>query len=214
MRAGQRLVGQDGYEVMLFPLPYMSISQGENGSYSHQGTLNIDFLGYTSSGQHVARAPLYAPCTCKCVSIVPGSANGRVFQSVDRVHTPNGLQYVCFMYFHDNNPIARLNDVFSQGVEFGKTGDAGNVTGPHVHYNTSTGTYQGRTEINGHICLVNSSHIYETCYVNDTTILNGYGYNWVTYSGGVVPPTPTPSYRHYKFKWVLYADKIRKRIIS
>ena len=40
--------------------------------------------------------------------------------------------------------------------------------------------------------------------VNDTTILNGYGYNWLNYQGGI-----TPSEKKYKFKWVLYANKLR-----
>ena len=31
MVAGERLVASDGKEVMLFPLPYLYISQGENG---------------------------------------------------------------------------------------------------------------------------------------------------------------------------------------
>ena len=46
MRAGQRLVAQDGYEVALFPLPYLNMSQDEGGDYSHTGTYNIDFLGW------------------------------------------------------------------------------------------------------------------------------------------------------------------------
>lgn len=58
--------------------------------------------------------------------------------------------------------------------------------------------------------LVNSSHIYNTLYVNDTVIRYGYGYSWKKYDGGVTPPTPIPT-RKYKFKWVLYANKIRNR---
>lgn len=209
MRAGERLVASDGHEVMLFPLPYMYVSQGENGSVSHQGTLNIDFVGYNSQGQQISDAPYYAPCSCRCVSVVPGSANGRCYQSDNLVHTPAGLQYVSFMFFHDENPPSIVGTHFNQGDVIGHTGTAGQVTGDHVHMNTASGTYQGRTEIQGHICLVNSSHIYETCYVNDTTIVRGYGYNWQTYQGGITPIVP----RTHKFKWVLYANKIRNRNI-
>ena len=42
-------------------------------------------------------------------------------------------------------------------------------------------------------------------YVNDTTIVQGYGHNWRIYSGG-----HTPTEKKFKFKWVLYANKIRK----
>ena len=69
MRAGETLVANDGYEVALFPLPYLYMSQDEGGDYSHEGTYNIDFLGYSSSGR-VYDAPIYAPCTCKVVYII------------------------------------------------------------------------------------------------------------------------------------------------
>ena len=45
-------------------------------------------------------------------------------------------------------------------------------------------------------------------YVNDTTILQGYGHNWRTYSGGHTPVEP----KKYKFKWVLYANKLREKM--
>ena len=209
MRAGQRLLANDGKEVMLFPLPYMYISQGENESFSHAGILAIDFLGWNSSGR-VYNAPMYAPCSCRCVATVDVNNNGRIFQSLDRVHTPSGLRYVTFMCFHDNNPIASIGDTFTQGDIFAHTGTAGYVTGDHTHFNTANGQYAGWENVppdnNGE--LINSSHIYNTCYVNDTTLVNDYGYNWRTYSGGVTPPTITPQ---TKFKWVLYARKLRQK---
>ena len=80
-------------------------------------------------------------------------------------------------------------------------------TGDHVHLNSAFGTYQGfYTVSSGKRQLVNSSHIYNTFYTNDTVIREGYGYNWREYSGG-----HTPDYRQYKFKWVLYANKLRNR---
>ncbi len=93
MRAGQRMVGRDGKEVMLFPLEYLYITQGENGSFSHQGIFAIDFVEWSTNGQ-VLNAPMYAPCSCRCVAIIDTYNNGRVFQSLDRVHTPDGLKYI------------------------------------------------------------------------------------------------------------------------
>lgn len=207
MVANERLIASDGKEVMLFPLPYMYISQGENGQYSHQGTLNIDFVGYDANGV-VLQAPMYAPCTCRCVAIWDTYNNGRVFESVNPVHCADGvLRYVTFMCYHDNNPIASVGDVFTQGDLFAHTGDAGNVTGDHTHFNTAYGTYQGfeRVPPDNQSQLVNSSHIYDTCYVNDTVIVEGLGYNWKTYTG----PTPTPTGKRQKFPWVLYARRLR-----
>ena len=208
MVAGQRLRAFDGKEVMLFPLPYLYISQGEDGSYSHQGTLNIDFLGWDANGR-VYNAPIYAPCTCTCVAVVSGADNGRVFQSNDVVHRADGtLGIVTFMFYHDNNPIANVGDVFTQGDLIGHTGTAGNVTGDHVHLNTAFGVYSGFVNVppNNWSELANSSHIYDTCYVNDTVIVEGLGYNWRTYT-----PIPYTIPKRKKFPWVIYANIIRER---
>ena len=211
MVAGERLVANDGKEVMLFPLPYIYISQGEYESFSHAGILAIDFLGWDSNGR-VYQAPMYAPCSCRCVATIDASNKGRIFQSIDPVHTPNGLQYVTFMWFHDNNPIASVGDTFTQGDLIGHTGTAGYVTGDHTHMNMANGAFNPNNywehvppDNNGE--LVNSAHIYDICYTNDTIIVNGYGYNWREYSGG---HTPTERIRG-KFPWVLYARKFRNK---
>ena len=217
MQPFQRMLSiVDNIEVMLFPLPDMYISQGENGSYSHEGILAIDFIGW-ENGQRVYQAPMYAPCSCSCVATVSPSNNGRIFQSDTAVHTPSGLQYVTFMCFHDDNPIASVGSTFLQGQVFAHTGTAGNVTGDHTHLNTADGQYAGWHQVPpaNHGCLVNSSHIYETCYVNDTVITRGLSYNWVTFSGGYDPgPGPIPPTGKKRFPWVLYARKLRTERMS
>ena len=211
MLAYQRMIGSDGKEVMLFPLPYMYISQGENGSYSHAGTYNIDFLGWDNNGR-VLQAPYYAPCSCRCL-VAWGSSddNGRIYQSLDRVHTPNGLQYVNFIFFHDDNPTSSVGSIFTQGDLIGHTGTTINVTGDHVHFNTANGQYVGWEHVppDNQGQLINSTHIYDICYVNDTVIVDGYGYDWKTYSGGIDPT----KIKRTKFKWVLYARKLRNKNI-
>ena len=205
MQPFERKIAPDGHEVMLFPLTQLYVTQGENGSYSHQGILAMDLVVI---GQH--HAPIYAPCSCTCVAVLSDSNNGRIFQSNSEVWTPAGLQYVNFMFFHDNNPIASVGRTFTQGDLIAHTGTAGNVTGDHTHFNTAYGTYAGWTHVppQNHGCLVNSSHIYETCYIDDTLITNTGGYTWVTY--GSTPPVPTGTSKH-RFKWVLYANKFRNR---
>lgn len=209
MVANQRLIANDGYEVLLFPLPYMYMSQDEGGDYSHLHTYSIDFLGWGANGR-IYQCPYYAPCSCKCVQVSNTGGNSRCYTSLDKVHLPDGtLDYVTFNFVHDNNPISTLNQIFQQGDLIGHTGTAGNVTGDHVHMNTARGTYQGFYDVGtGHYQLRNSTHIYNTMYVNDTVIRQGYGHNWRIYQGGI---TPTPDYRKYKFKWVLYANKLRNR---
>lgn len=203
MRAGQTMVDDQGYQVALFPMEYIQISQGENGTYSHQGILAIDFLGWSPTGR-LLRCPYYAPFDCK---VVYHGSYYNVWESLNDVHTPSGIKKVTFEVAHDDNP-PPLGTVKLMGEEIGKTGTNGHVTGDHVHLNSAFGTYQGfYTVSSGKRQLVNSSHIYKTFYVNDTKIRNGYGYNWVKFSGG----HPQPVYNKYKFKWVLYANKLRQR---
>jgi hypothetical protein len=211
MKKGQKLIANDGYEVMLFPLPYMNISQGENGSYSHRGTYNIDFLGWNKLGREY-KAPMYAPCTCKCVAKIDSYNKGRIFQSLNKVHTPNGLQYVTFMNFHDNNPLANVGDKFIQGQTYAHTGTAGIGTGDHTHFNCANGKYKGWEQVppDNHGQLKNSTHIYDICYVNDTKIIDGKKYPWKEWKE--VPPTPVYTIEAGRFPWVLYAKKFRDRI--
>lgn len=206
MIAGQTMRARDGKEVMLFPLSYMYISQGEGGSYSHAGTYNMDFMGWGENGR-VYNCPYYAPCKCICVG-GGGVDNIRIFQSINQVHRADGsVGYVTFLFMHDNNPIASVGSIFAQGDLIGHTGTAGNVTGDHVHFNTAFGQYAGTEHVppDNQYQLINSSHIYDTCYVNDTVIRDGYGYNWKEYGGSLY------TRKRNKFPWVLYAHKIRNR---
>jgi hypothetical protein len=206
MRAGQKMVDSQGNQVALFPMEYIYISQGENGSYSHQGILAIDFLGWNSNGRKL-KCPYYAPCDCK---VVYHASYYNVWESLEPVVTPQGLNYICFEVAHDDTP-PPLGTTAEQGDLIGHTGTNGHVTGDHLHLNTAIGHYQGfYTVATGKRQLVGSSHIYKTFYVNDTTIKNGYGYTWVVFNGGVIPTIRTT----YRFKWVLYANKLRDKMSS
>lgn len=203
MVANERLVANDGYEVLLFPLEYMNISQDEYGSYSHSGILAIDFLGWDANGR-VYHCPYYAPCSCTCLATT--GDNNRIWQSNDKVHLADGtLSKVCWIQAHDNNPLP-IGTVLTQGDILGHTGTAGNVTGDHVHFNFALGDYAGWDASTNYRQLNNSIHIYNATYVNDTTIINGENHNWLTWTQPI-PPTPTG--KKNKFPWVLYARKLR-----
>lgn len=205
MLAGQKLVGDNGLEVLLFPLEYMNMSQPEGGDFSHAGTLAMDFLGWGANGR-LYNCPYYAPCSCRCIASTE-EAN-RIWQSINPVNLADGSSsIVCWVQAHDNNPLS-IGTVLNQGDLLGHTGTAGFVTGDHVHFNFAIGEYANWEQVppNNNWQLKNSIHIYNACYVNDTDIINGYNYNWVTYDGGI---PPTPSLKKKNFPWVLYARKLR-----
>lgn len=82
----------------------------------------------------------------------------------------------------------------------------------HVHLETGYGRF---TNPANHYHIENSGgvhrlHNYNALFINDTDPIQSPGsYSWITFSGG--SPTPTPYYKKYKFKWVLYARKLRDR---
>lgn len=204
----QRLIAADGYEVLLFPLEYMYMSQGEGGDYSHLGTYNLDFLGWNSLGR-VYKCPYYAPCSCTCVAST-GSDN-RIWQSIGPVHLADGtLSVVSWVCAHDDTPPA-VGTSLVQGQLMGHTGTEGYVTGDHLHFNLARGAYAGWEQVppNNNWQLVNSMHVYDGCYVNNTTIVQGYGYNWRTYTGPVPPPEDEIK---KKFPWFeVYGKKNRMK---
>lgn len=208
MLANQRLRASDGYEVMLFPLEYLYMSQDEGGDFSHAGTLAMDFLGWNSLGR-VLQCPYYAPVSCTCIASTE-SAN-RIWQSNSQVHLADGsLDYVTWVVAHDNNPPA-VGTSLVQGQLMGHTGTAGNVTGDHLHLNIAKGQYANWEQVppNNNWQLRNSMHIYDACFVNDTTIVQGYGHSWINWTG---PIPPTPSGKKKKdFPWAIYGRKFRER---
>lgn len=210
MLANQRLVASDGYEVMLFPLEYLYMSQDEGGDFSHAGTLAMDFLGWNSLGR-VLQCPYYAPVSCTCIASTE-SAN-RIWQSNSQVHLADGsLDYVTWVVAHDNNPPA-VGTSLVQGQLMGHTGTAGNVTGDHLHLNIAKGQYANWEQVppNNNWQLRNSMHIYDACFVNDTTIVQGYGHSWREWDGPT-PPTPTGK-KKKGFPWAIYGRKFRERRI-
>lgn len=210
MRAGQTMIDNDGYQVALFPLEYMNISQGEGGSYSHSGSYAIDFLGWGSGGR-VYNCPCYAPVDLKCV--YASSISYRIFESVNKVHLADGsLNYLTIWFNHgDHNSSIHVGDRFPQGTQCNETGTTGGGTGDHTHIICGLGKYIGQKKVNGNWTLKNQMHCYNALFVNDTVLINDYNYNWREFQGGSPSPTPIPTDKRYRFKWVLYANKIRNR---
>lgn len=209
MTAGQQLVASDGYEVALFPMPYLYMTQDEGGDYSHTGTYNIDFVGYNGSGV-VYTAPIYAPVSMKVISFhgTYTGGNAVIFESLDKVHLPNGqLDYLTVMFMHcDNPPYKTVGDIVHQGQLCYRTGTYGYVTGDHVH--SCLGQGRGGYFVqrsSGNYDLSNRIHYWNGVYINNTIIIQGYNHNWQTWRG---QPQPVQN-EDKRFPWVLYARKLR-----
>ena len=215
MRAGQTMYDNNGKQVALFILSGFHISQRDDETYSHDPSRYwaTDYLGWNANGR-VYRCPCYAPVDIKCVWVNRTECMA-IWESLEEVHLVNDrIAYLTLIVYHDQditNGLINIGQIKRQGQEFNKTGTGGNVTGDHVHLETGYGRF---TNPVNHFHIEDSGgvhrlHNYDCLYINDTSPIQSPGsYNWKTFQGG--SPTP-PSYRKYRFKWVLYANKLRNK---
>ena len=218
MQANQKLKDANGYQIALFPLEYIYVSQADDETFSHEDWYYAtDYLGWDANGR-VYRCPCYAPVDLKCIYIDIGECMA-VWESFRPVHLANGMiDYLGIIVYHDNdisNGIITVGDIKPQGQRFNRTGTGGNVTGDHVHLETGYGKYtqpytstpRGTANYKYHFTDytdVKRLHNYDALFTNDT--INEYSpnyYTWRVYSGGY--------YRKSKFPWVLYSNKFRNR---
>ena len=133
MRAGQKMYDENGRQVALFILEGFSVSQADNGTYSHGGG-NLywatDYLGLNSQGNRVYRDPCYAPVDIKCIWLNKANCVA-VWESLYKVHLANGMiDYLTLTVYHDQditNGLITVGTVKRQGEQFNRTGTGGNV---------------------------------------------------------------------------------------
>ncbi|WP_276905228.1 hypothetical protein [Faecalibaculum rodentium] len=175
------------YELIRFPMKTMTITQGNNGQYSHQGVNALDI-----AGKDAGIDPTFAPCKMR-IARKEGYANGNaVFaESVDKVMFADGtVDYAKFMFLHDNyTGDFSVGRVFQQWEEFGDEGTAGYATGNHCHFEVAKGKlvwdkagsgygYYGRNNSTGVWHLQDSISADKACVVDGVTIKNGNGMGW------------------------------------
>lgn len=103
--------------------------------------------------------------------------------------------------------LKNVNDSVSLNEQFGVEGATGNVTGLHVHVEMQNYVNNGNRWIfnSSDPSLWNVVYFPANEYMGFPNIL---GIS-VIYTGYVPPPTPT--IKRSKFKWVLYARKLRNK---
>ena len=215
MVMNEKLRGGNGKQVALFPLAYINVSQADDETYSHEDWYYAtDYLGWGADGR-VLRCPCYAPVDIKCIYVDMTECMS-VWESLEEVNLANGLvDYLGLIVYHDNDIMygsVTVGTEKRQGELFNRTGTGGSADGDHVHLETGYGRYtqpnvstpRGTSNYKYHFTDytdVKRLHNYDALYVNDTVIYNSPSYyNWKLYSG---------YYKKNKFKWVLYANKLR-----
>lgn len=205
MRANQRLVASDGYEVALFPCEALYLTPSRDPD--EHDVLALDFLPRTTAGQVITGMKCYAPFTGKIV--YTGNDHNAILESDNLVHFPDGsLSKMRVLVAHSFVPPV-LNTHYNQGDEFYTTGNYGQSSGEHLHMEVAkvnTGDPYWNTSGIG---IYGAIHMWLGLYVNDTALLRPETYPWQTYTGPI-PPPPTNRSKQ-KFPWVLYARKFRER---
>lgn len=193
MKPGQRLKNSSGNEVILFPLEYMMVSQGP-----HSGEA-WDFLGWGNNGR-IYNCPCYAPFSGSVV--YTGNDHNMIYWSDEKVQFVDGsIDYASILVAHDEtNPV--LGNKFNQGDLWYHTGNYGMSTGDHLHMELAKGHVKWNASGTG---LANAIYLPLGMYVNDTTIINDGGAQWVIFDG----PIPPIIRKKKRFPWVLYSRKIR-----
>lgn len=170
MRRGQRLFDGQGNELCLYPLEYMYISNGEHNQ------LAIDFLGWNSQGR-VYDCECFAPFSGRVV--YTGNDHNMIYWSNSPVRFADGtLDHATVLVAHSMTAPPGVGTQITQGQSWYHTGNYGYSTGDHLHMEVARGHVMWDSSGNH---LNNPYNMYNMVNVNDTTIVNGNGYNWRTY---------------------------------
>lgn len=175
MKIGQKLaetINGVMYQCIGFPMEYLSISQGCNGSFSHQGVNALDLTGKDAGiDETIAMADMH-------LVWYDNQENGNtVFFESDRpvLFADGTIDFFTCMFIHDNyigDLIAKKN--FKQGETFGDEGTAGLATGNHSHFEIAKGIFVKPYAMNsqGVWQLPNSISPDKACFIDGTVVIN------------------------------------------
>lgn len=165
-----------------FPMEYLRVTQGENGSYSHAGSLAMDF-----GGKDTGADKLYCPCDM-IVKRCRQKANGELYlESTLPVEFADGTtDYARLICLHDGVFNVVEGQVLKQGDYFYDEGGMGSgnpkAFGTHVHMEAGKGKWNSCTQSansQGTYVIENQSHLYDLFILgDDVQILDGGGYEW------------------------------------
>lgn len=176
--------GGNVLQLAVLPIHHINVTQGEDGDFSHGGSLALDMVGTTN------KYPYYAPFDCKCVYVQEDNSGAVVWESQREVKCVDGtVSFVSFIVCHDdewsNNVVGTLK---KKGDLIGHTGTYGGTsTGDHLHIEASKEKFTGVAWVEnpeGNNSYPNPSSIYNIFSSCDNVtdevfeIVNGYSYPW------------------------------------
>lgn len=177
------------YQLAQFPMDVLYVTQGENGSYSHMGTLCMDFVGTHD------KYPVYAPVDCECLRAYDDIT---IWRSLQEVMCADGtLRKLFWSCIHEEPLTHSQGTILYKGELMTHTGVGGNATGDHLHMQVMEGdTYLGFTvNSQGAYTLIGTElHMYDVFSIGGVEVLNDFGYPWIEsdYVDCTQPPEPEP----------------------
>ena len=165
-----------------FPMEYLRVTQGENDTYSHNGSLAMDFGGKDTGADR-----LYCPCDM-VVKRCRQNANGELYlESVEKVQFADGTtDYARLLCMHDGTFNVKEGQVLKQGDYFYDEGGMGsgnpNKFATHVHIEAGKGRWNSTTQSRnskGTYVIERQAHLYDLFILGgDVQVLDAGGYSW------------------------------------
>ena len=170
-----------------FPMEYLRVTQGENGTASHKGSLAMDFGGRDGGCDR-----LFAPCDM-VVKRCRSGANGEMYlESTDKVLFADGTSdYARLLCIHDAVFNKKAGDTVKQGEYFYDEGGMGSGKADrfaaHVHIEAGKGRWKSTTQSKNaagtYVCERQESLYKLFILGSDVAILADGGYKWVQENG-------------------------------
>lgn len=165
-----------------FPMQYLRVTQGENNTYSHAGSLAMDFAGKDTGADK-----LFCPCDM-VVKRTRQNANGELYlESTEPVVFADGtIDYARLLCMHDGSFNVKEGQVVKQGEYFYDEGGMGsgnpNKFAKHVHIEAGKGQWKSTTQSRnkqGTYVIERQASLYDLFILgSDVVILDDGGYDW------------------------------------
>ena len=180
----------DGYQLAVFPMDVIDVSQGEYGSYTHTPERNeqlaMDFMGRDANNNWITEYPLYAPFDLEVIDIYHEWAQV-IWRSTTKVFGVDGTKHdvITISTAHDWNYASRpIGTRIKKGELMGHTGNAGMSTGDHLHIQLFNTNYHPWPSDE-----TQQLHLYNVFDTSNVKLwFRDGGYPWKQWDGSSDPP--------------------------